>query len=259
VGVGVAVACAKAYSQPKNQPWSNQLRADARMAVEAMLLDVDEDMALRPDEHVLKQLHKITSQEALNGIVDEESGAKLKAGESVNKQTSAGLYWNEKPSPNGAKGKLGYIIRLPGEPDRLHDDMQLALDELRALMEKGDYKCMVEAVIKDEPMKPSKLAEGRIRFILVMSMECTLLTREYLFTICRIMSLNPFFLVLWLALILALFSGNSYTIFCVLVKLICLTVIFKALNTLCMMSCQNPSNTIMSSFASNLAIIPPAI
>jgi hypothetical protein len=193
VGVGVAVACAKAYSQPKNQPWSNQLRADARMAVEAMLLDVDEDMALRPDEHVLKQLHKITPQEALNGIVDEESGAKLKAGESVNKQTSAGLYWNEKPSPNGAKGKLGYIIRLPGEPDRLHDDMQLALDELRALMEKGDYKCMVEAVIKDEPMKPSKLAEGRIRFILVMSMECTLLTREYLFTICRIMSLNPFF------------------------------------------------------------------
>lgn len=193
VGIGVAVACSKAYSQPRNQPWSAQLRADAMMAVEAMLLDIKEDMVARPNDHVLKQLHKISPQEALNGLTADESGLKLKAGEPVNKHTSAGLFWNEKQSPTGAKGKLGYIIRVPGEPDKLHEDMQVALDDLRALMEKGQYKCMVEAVIKDEPMKPSKLAEGRIRFILVMSMECTLLTREYLFTICRIMALNPFF------------------------------------------------------------------
>lgn len=193
VGVGVAVACAKAYSQPKNQPWSGQLRADAMMAVEAMLLDVKEDMINRPNDHVLKQLHPITPEEALNGLSVDDIGVRLKAGEPVNKHTSAGLFWNEKQSPTGAKGKLGYIIRTPGEPDRLHEDMAIALAELRTLMEKGNYKCMVEAVIKDEPMKPSKLAEGRIRFILVMSMECTLLTREYLFTICRIMALNPFF------------------------------------------------------------------
>lgn len=193
VGIGVAVACSKAYSQPRNQPWSEQLHKDAMMAVESMLLDIKEDMAARPDDHVLKQLHKISPEEALNGLTVDESGLKLKAGEPVNKHTSAGLFWNEKQSPNGAKGKLGYIIRVPGEPDRLHNDMQIALDELRSLMEKGSYKCMVEAVIKDEPMKASKLAEGRIRFILVMSMECTLLTREYLFTICRIMALNPFF------------------------------------------------------------------
>lgn len=193
VGVGVAIACAKAYSQPRNQPWSKQLREDAMMAVKAMLLDVEEDMVNRPDDHVLKQLHPITPEEALNGLSVDDEGVRLKAGEPVNKHTSAGLFWNEKQSPTGAKGKLGYIIRVPGEPDRLHEDMAVALTDLRALMEKGEYKCMVEAVIKDEPMKPSKLAEGRIRFILVMSMECTLLTREYLFTICRIMALNPFF------------------------------------------------------------------
>jgi hypothetical protein len=193
VGIGVAVACAKAYSQPKNQPWSKQLREDAMMVVRAMLMDVEEDMANRPNDHVLKQLHPITPQEALNGLSVDDEGIRLKAGEPVNKHTSAGLFWNEKQSPTGAKGKLGYIIRTPGEQDRLHEDMAIALAELRTLMEKGNYKCMVEAVIKDEPMKPSKLADGRIRFILVMSMECTLLTREYLFTICRIMALNPFF------------------------------------------------------------------
>jgi len=92
VGVGVAVACAKAYSQPKNQPWSGQLRADAMMAVEAMLLDVKEDMINRPNDHVLKQLHPITPEEALNGLSVDDIGVRLKAGEPVNKHTSAGLF-----------------------------------------------------------------------------------------------------------------------------------------------------------------------
>lgn len=213
VSTGVAVAMSKAWSQPE---YNSELAEKAMFVVKAMLHEVEQDINVNKDDNVLTHLHRVTKDVALNGfnVADQidwdgwhKEGihnvndalamvgqhAKLKGLEAINRQTSAGYPHNEKPSPNGLKGKMGYIIRREGHKDILHDDMDKALEDLRVVAQNGTHKVLIKAVIKDEPMKPEKLKDGRIRFILVLPMEATLLTREYLLTLCRTMALNPFF------------------------------------------------------------------
>lgn len=152
------------------------------------------------DGCVFKYVHPVSIDVAINGSSFDNNGVTTshKAMEPINMKTSPGHPYNVTFPSNVEEGtkRVGKWPWFKCSYDgngranyTMGPELEASYTELHALLQRDhDTRVMFGAVNKDEPKDEAKAT----RVILVGPLCMTIVCRQYLLTICRIMQLNPF-------------------------------------------------------------------